>query len=212
MNRSIADLRKDYVQAALDEASAGADPFALFGRWFDEAVKAEQPEPNAMTLATVGADQRPSARVVLLKGIDEQGPVFFTNYDSSKGRQLAANPAAALVFFWPVLERQVRIEGHVSPIDTAQSDHYFASRPLESRYAAIASPQSEPVASRDWLQARMQALQQRADPSPARPAHWGGYRLRADCFEFWQGRRSRLHDRIRFRLIGTNWQRDRLAP
>ncbi len=214
----IADLRTDYMRETLDERDVAPDPFRQFEHWFDEAVKAQVPEPNAMTLATAGADGRPSARIVLLKGFDERGFVFFTNYTSRKGRDLAARPHAALLFFWPELERQVRIEGPVDRIDGAESTTYFASRPRPARLGAWASPQSEPIAGRAVLETRFAAIEaqyQRDGDDIPRPPHWGGYRLAPDELEFWQGRPSRLHDRIRYRHSGTHpglWAIDRLAP
>jgi pyridoxamine 5'-phosphate oxidase len=214
---NIAHLRTEYRRASLDEADVDADPYRQFARWFGEAVKAELPEPNAMTLATVGTDGRPGARIVLLKGFDERGFVFFTNYDSRKGHELAARPHAALLFHWTELERQVRIEGVAGKVDAAESDDYFASRPRASRLGAWASPQSEPVPDRAALEARFAAIEaQYRDAAAAvpRPAHWGGYRVVPEALEFWQGRRSRMHDRVRYRrdTATGGWTIDRLAP
>jgi pyridoxamine 5'-phosphate oxidase len=197
---------------SLNEADLAADPFTQFQRWFDEALRAELPTPNAMTLATADAEGAPSARIVLLKGIDHNGFVFYTNYKSRKGRELAANPRAALVFHWTDLEREVRIDGSVEKVTAAESDEYFASRPLPSRHAAIASPQSEIVASRAELEARFAAAAADHGESALRPAHWGGYRLKPVAVEFWQGRPSRLHDRLLYRLQDGRWTLSRLAP
>jgi len=197
---------------SLNEAGVTADPYALFQRWFDAAVRAELPVLNAMTLATVNADGAPSARIVLLKGVDPKGFVFYTNYQSRKGRELAANPRAALVFYWTDLEREVRIEGVVEKTSAAESDEYFASRPLPSRHAAIASPQSETVASRALLEQQFSAAADTYGSTPARPAHWGGYRLQPAAIEFWQGRPNRLHDRLLYTLNGQRWTISRLAP
>lgn len=205
-------MRNEYMRASLDEADAAADPFAQFQRWFDEAVRAELPTPNAMTLATVAADGTPGARIVLLKGADAQGFVFYTNYQSRKGRELAANPRAVLVFHWTELEREVRIEGGVEKTGTAESDAYFSSRPLGSRHAAIASPQSEVVADRSVLENRFAEVAKMQGEQPARPAHWGGYRLNPIAVEFWQGRRNRLHDRLLYARAGEGWSISRLAP
>lgn len=208
----IAQLRKSYERAALDEESSRADPLQQFQQWLAEALAARLPEPNAMTLATVGEDGRPSTRVVLIKGVDERGIVWFTNYQSRKGRELAANPQAALQFHWVELERVVRIEGRVSPVDAAESDAYYASRPLDSRIGAWASPQSEVIASRAVLVANAARYAAQYLMNPPRPPHWGGFRLHPDRFEFWQGRPSRLHDRLRYRLQDGAWLRERLAP
>ncbi len=205
-------MRNEYMRASLDEVDAAADPFAQFQRWFDEAVRAELPTPNAMTLATVAADGVPGARIVLLKGADPQGFVFYTNYQSRKGRELAANPRAALVFHWIELEREVRIEGAVEKTSAAESDEYFSSRPLGSRHAAIASPQSSVVANRAALETRFAEVVKKQGDTPARPAHWGGYRLNPIVVEFWQGRRNRLHDRLLYTRANARWSISRLAP
>lgn len=205
-------MRNEYMRASLDEADAAADPFTQFQRWFDEAVRAELPTPNAMTLATVAADGAPGARIVLLKGADPQGFVFYTNYQSRKGQELAANPRAVLVFHWIELEREVRIEGVVEKTGAAESDAYFSSRPLGSRHAAIASPQSTVVASRAALEARFAEVAKSQGDQPVRPAHWGGYRLNPNLVEFWQGRRNRLHDRLLYTRSNERWSISRLAP
>ena len=208
----LASLRKSYERAALDEASSLADPIAQFELWLKQALDAKLPEPNAMTLATVGADGRPSTRVVLIKGVDARGLVWYTNYDSRKGQELALHPHAALQFHWVELERVVRIEGTVSQVSAEESDAYFTSRPLDSRIGAWASPQSQPIASRSVLVANAAKYSAQFLLNPPRPPHWGGYRLHPDRFEFWQGRPSRLHDRLRYRLRDGAWLRDRLAP
>ena len=208
---NIADLRQEYMRARLDETEVARDPFEQFNRWFDEAIKAQHPMLNAMTLATVSAEGRPSARIVLLKGVDNGGFVFFTNDKSRKGRELTANPAAALVLYWSELEREVRIDGRIKKVTAAESDAYFASRPLGSRHAAIASPQSEVVADRAVLEARFAEAEKTGD-QPPRPAHWGGYRLIPDEIEFWQGRPNRLHDRVLYARKARSWTIARLAP
>ena len=208
----IAALRKSYERAELDESASAADPMQQFESWLEQAIAAQLPEPNAMTLATVGADARPSSRIVLIKGFDARGIVWFTNYESRKGRELAANPFAALQFHWVELERVVRIEGRVEKTSSAESDAYFDSRPLDSRVGAWASPQSEVIESRATLLANAARYGAKFMLRPPRPPHWGGYRLEADAWEFWQGRKSRLHDRLRYRLEGGTWVRERLAP
>ena len=208
----IARLRKSYERAELSEAAAHPDPTEQFRRWFDEARKSAVPEPNAMTLATVGSDLRPSTRVVLIKGFDARGIVWYSNYGSRKGQELAGNPWAALQFHWVELERVVRIEGRVSRVSEAESDEYFASRPLDSRLGAWASPQSQPISGRAWLMAEAARYGAKFLLDPPRPPHWGGYRLEPDGWEFWQGRKSRLHDRLRYRREDGAWMRERLAP
>ncbi|CAN5264646.1 pyridoxamine 5'-phosphate oxidase [soil metagenome] len=212
-NEVIAALRRDYSLAALDESAGCPEPIALFERWLDEAAGAAVPEPNAMTLATVDADGRPRSRIVLLKGIDGGGFKFYTNYDSAKGREMAAQPQVALQFHWVELERQVRIEGRVAKVDAADSDAYFASRPPKSRIGAWASPQSQVMPDRESLEARFIQAEQRFGDAVPRPPHWGGYRVVPEVVEFWQGRRSRLHDRLRYRRADAqHWLIERLAP
>ncbi len=213
MPQNIADLRRDYALARLDEDSISADPIAQFHAWFDEANRAEVPEPNAMTLATVDSDGRPHARIVLLKEADAYGFVFFTNYQSAKGAELAGNPHAALVFLWKELERQVRIEGLVSAVSAAESEAYFRTRPHGSQLGALASNQSRVVADRATLDQRFAELDARyRDRDIPRPAHWGGYRLGAERIEFWQGRQSRLHDRLLYLRTDQGWLVQRLEP
>jgi pyridoxamine 5'-phosphate oxidase len=209
---NIADLRTDYARAALDEEHSDADAVRQFTRWWDEALSAQVREANAMTLATAGADGRPAARTVLLKGYDERGFVFFTNYLSRKGRELEANPRACLLFFWPELERQVRVDGTVERASEPESDEYFRTRPLASRIGAWASPQSEVIPSKAWLIARAAEMGLRHGVAPSRPPHWGGYRVAPLTMEFWQGRPSRLHDRLLYTRSGSGWDRVRLAP
>jgi pyridoxamine 5'-phosphate oxidase len=208
----LAALRRSYERAELDESASHEDPLQQFARWFDEALKAEVPEPNAMTVCTVGGDLRPSSRVVLLKGFDAHGIVWYSNYQSRKGRQLAGNPFAALQFFWPELERVIRIEGRVRQVSAKESDAYFASRPLDSRIGAWASPQSQVIESRHLLVMNAAKYAAKYLLNPPRPPHWGGYRLTPDQWEFWQGRKSRLHDRLQYRLDDGAWVRKRLAP
>jgi pyridoxamine 5'-phosphate oxidase len=209
----VADLRKDYGQASLDEGDVAGDPIAQFTRWFEEALKAEVNEPNAMGVSTVGEDGRPSSRIVLVKQFDERGFTWYTNYDSQKGKQLSSKPFAALLFFWSELERQVRIEGRVERTSAEESDKYFNSRPLKSRLSAIASEQSAPIASRADLEQNYEDTVRRFGETPSRPLHWGGYRLVPERIEFWQGRRSRFHDRIVYtRSEDGSWTRRRLQP
>ncbi len=208
----LASLRKSYERAELSEDASHADPVRQFAQWFDEARRSAVPEPNAMTLATVGSDLRPSTRVVLIKEFDARGIVWYTNYDSRKGCELAGNPFAALQFHWVELERVVRIEGRVEQVDAAESDAYYASRPLDSRIGAWASPQSQVIESRTVLVSAAAQYGARFLLNPPRPPHWGGFRLVPDRWEFWQGRKSRLHDRLRYRWDGGAWVRERLAP
>ena len=208
----IADLRKSYEKAELSEEASHANPLDQFSQWFQEALNSELPEPNAMTVATVGSDLRPSTRVVLIKGFDARGIVWYTNYGSRKGQELAGNPWAALQFHWVELERVVRIEGRVEKVADEESDAYFHSRPLDSRIGAWASPQSQVIAGRSVLVANAARYGAQFLLQPPRPPHWGGYRLQPDHWEFWQGRKSRLHDRLRYRLDGQAWVRERLAP
>jgi pyridoxamine 5'-phosphate oxidase len=212
MKSNIADLRKSYERAELDENAAAAQPLRQFELWLQQAIEAEIPEPNAMTLATVAADGRPSTRIVLIKGMDERGLVWYSNYNSRKGQELSGNPMAALQFHWVELERVVRIEGRVEKASDAEADAYYATRPLDSRIGAWASPQSQVISSRAVLVAQAARYAAQFALQPPRPPHWGGYRLLPDRWEFWQGRKSRLHDRLRYRLDGGNWLRERLAP
>jgi pyridoxamine 5'-phosphate oxidase len=209
----IASLRRDYALATFDESDAADDPIEQFRRWFDDARRASVDEPNAMTLATADPSGFPSARTVLLKGFDHHGFVFFTNYESRKGRELAQNPRASLVFFWKPIERQICIAGHITRTSRAESEEYFRSRPVGSRLGAWASEQSQPVASRAALEASLAAASARfPDGDIPCPPHWGGYRLSPVRFEFWQGRTSRLHDRMAYTLDNGNWRRERLFP
>ncbi len=212
LSSSIADLRKSYERAELHEDTSHADPLQQFDQWLKEAISAQVPEPNAMTVATVGSDLRPSTRVVLIKGYDAHGIVWYTNYASRKGQQLAGNPYAALQFHWVELERVVRIEGTVERVSDAESDAYFHSRPLDSRIGAWASPQSQVISGRGVLVANAAKYGAQFLLQPPRPAHWGGFRLRPERWEFWQGRKSRLHDRLQYRQDGVIWVRERLAP
>ncbi len=214
----LADLRKSYERAELNEDASHADPLKQFEQWLHEAITAQVPEPNAMTLATVGSNLRPSTRVVLIKGFDARGIVWYTNYASQKGLELAGNPFAALQFHWVELERVVRIEGVVEKVSDAESDAYFHSRPLDSRIGAWASPQSQVISGRGVLVANAAKYGAQFLLNPPRPPHWGGYRLVPDSWQFWQGRKSRLHDRLKYSLQPSQgsgeprWIRERLAP
>jgi len=212
MTMSIADLRKDYTRASLTEQDVDADPIVQFSTWFREALNAEVPEANAMSVSTVGADGRPSSRILLIKDIDARGFTWFTNYASRKGRDLEAHPFAALLFYWIPLERQVRIEGRVERVPAEESDRYFYSRPVGSQIGAIASAQSQPIAARALLEKRIEEVTRQYGDKPVRPDHWGGYRLVPDRMEFWQGRPSRLHDRILYTREDGGWVRSRLQP
>lgn len=211
----LARMRSEYARAGLAEPDAGDDPLSLFSRWLDEAVAAEMHEPNAMALATATPDGSPSVRIVLLKGLDARGLVFFTGYDSRKGRELEANPRAAATMLWHPLQRQVRVEGAVTRVDEAESDAYFDSRPRGSQIGAVASPQSRPIPDRQALEDRVAEVEHVfAERDVVRPPVWGGYRIALESIEFWQGRESRLHDRLRFTRTdaGDAWTRERLAP
>jgi len=208
----VAALRRDYAKETLDETEVAREPLAQFAQWFDEALHSELPEPNAMVLATVSGAGRPAARTVLLKGFDHRGFVFFTNYESRKGRELSINPQASLLFLWLELERQVRVEGNIERVSAEESDEYYRSRPVDSRLGAWASPQSEVVASRTAIESRFAEAARVHGDDPNRPPHWGGYRLVPDLLEFWQGRPSRLHDRVQYRLGAGGWRIERLAP
>jgi len=210
---NIADLRKSYERAELDESASHADPLQQFDQWLKEAIASKIPEPNAMTVATVASNLRPSTRVVLIKGYDERGITWFTNFESRKGLELAGNPFAALQFHWVELERVVRIEGRVERVSAEESDAYFHSRPLDSRVGAWASPQSSVISGRGVLVANAAKYAAKFLLQPPRPPHWGGYRLQPDRWEFWQGRKSRLHDRLRYmQQPDGQWLRERLAP
>jgi len=210
---SIALLRKDYSRASLSESDVASDPVVQFSKWFEEARQAQLPEPNAMSVATVGEDGRPSSRILLIKDIDHRGFTWFTNYESRKGQELRGNPYAALLFHWVELERQVRIEGRVERVSAAESESYFQSRPLKSRLGAIASRQSFPIANRQILDKQFTEIEEMHGEMTPRPEHWGGYRLTPDRMEFWQGRSSRMHDRILYTLQPNGlWQHERLQP
>lgn len=211
---NLADMRKSYTLAQLDEVHSKSNPLEQFQLWFDEALRANAPEPTAMTLATVDQHMKPSTRIVLLKGLDDRGLVWYTNYQSRKGQELAGNPFAALQFHWIELERVVRIEGSVEKISTQESDAYFQSRPIDSRIGAWASSQSEVLQVRGELEDAFAKVKEQFGDAPPRPEHWGGYRLIPTEWEFWQGRPNRLHDRLRYQLqVGpSTWLRQRLAP
>lgn len=211
--KNIADIRTDYLLASLDDTSVGDNPITFFNQWFNEALEAQVAEVNAMTIATVSADNKPHARIVLLKGITDDNFVFFTNYNSAKGQEIEANPHASLVFFWHELQRQVRIEGRIEKISDAESDEYFFSRPEGSQIGAWSSPQSSIITDRNILEDNYQKYQKQFGENIPRPEHWGGYKVVPSNIEFWQGRGNRMHDRILFSLSGDNsWQKNRLAP
>ena len=208
---SLRSIRREYRGQPLEEGAASGDPFEQFGRWFEDA-RATEPDATAMTLATATLVGRPSARMVLLKGFDARGFVFYTNYESRKAEELESTQRAALLFYWPTFERQVRIEGAVSRVPDAESDEYFTSRPLESRWSAVVSPQSRPIAAREDLETGVAAIRAQQGETVRRPPFWGGYRVTPDAFEFWQGRENRLHDRLAYVRDGETWRRQRLAP
>lgn len=209
----IQSLRQEYRSAMLTEKDASVDPIVQFRKWFEEAVNANIYEPNVMTLATADRNGKPSARIVLLKGMDEMGFCFYSNYLSKKGKEMKKNPQACLVFFWPELERQVRIEGRIEKLDKETSEAYFHSRPKASQIGAVVSPQSQPIPNREQLEQKAtQFAKEYADKEIPKPAHWGGYILKPTMIEFWQGRESRLHDRLSYQLIEKKWRRERLAP
>jgi len=210
--KNLADLRKSYEREKLDEADVAQDPLEQFTRWMQQAIDAQIPEPNAMTLATVSAENRPSTRPVLIKGCDERGIVWYTNYESQKARQISMNPWASLQFHWVELERVVRIEGKVEKVSAEESEAYYRSRPLDSRIAAWASPQSEVIPGRKALEERVEEFNRKFGENPPLPPNWGGLRLVPERWEFWQGRKNRLHDRIVYRREKGNWLRERLAP
>ncbi|WP_212000664.1 pyridoxamine 5'-phosphate oxidase [Chitinophaga sp. HK235] len=214
LNQKVADLRKDYKLASLDESDVAPGPLEQFERWWQDALTSEIDEPNAMTLATSTPDGRPSARIVLLKGFNEEGFMFFTNYESRKGQELAENPRVTLLFFWRELERQVRIEGTVTKAAAAVSNEYYNSRPLGSRIGAIASPQSKVISGRTFLEEQVAQVAAKCEQeAPQRPDYWGGYIVKPEAIEFWQGRSSRLHDRILYTLTADgSWKIERLAP
>lgn len=213
MKKNIADIRQEYKRASLLEAEVNANPLVVFNKWLDDAIKADVPEPTAMTVATSSFEGKPSARMMLLKGADDNGFAFFSNYESRKARQLAQNPFAALVFFWPLLERQVRIEGKVSKVSAKESDRYFKTRPIGSRIGAWASPQSQVIPNRRYLENLKSDYQEEfAKREVNRPDNWGGYTLMPNLIEFWQGRPDRLHDRLQYRLENEIWVLERLAP
>ena len=209
---NVADLRKSYEKAELSEQESPSDPMLLFEKWLHEAIQAEIPEPNAMTLATVSRENRPSTRPVLIKGCDERGIVWYTNYESRKGLELSGNPCAALQFHWVELERVVRIEGRVEKISDRESDEYFGSRPFDHRIGAWASPQSQIITDRSVIEKAASKYLAEYPKDPPRPTYWGGYRLKPELWEFWQGRKSRLHDRLRYQKEAGGWKRERLAP
>lgn len=208
----LAALRQEYMRAGLHERDLVADPLSQFGSWFDDALRSGVALPNAVTLATATKQGRPSVRTVLLKGFDARGFVFYSNYRSRKGRELEENPRAMLLFCWKELERQIGIEGTVTRVSAGESDEYFATRPLGSRLSATISPQSDVVASREALEAELEGASKRWRDAPPRPEDWGGYRLAAERFEFWQGRKDRLHDRLCYRNVEGGWKIERLAP